>query len=193
MDLYIYKYTLKSIKDTYKDTKERLMKTDKKRLMNQKRIVQQKLNLFHTLNEPTPPSGWIKAIRGSLGLTIRQLADRLGVAHGSIAQLEKREPKKKITLESLEKAARAMDCKVIYAIVPIESGKTLDDIVMSKAQEAAVLILNEVAHTMRLEKQGTSEKQIQKEIERVARELVESNDPRIWETKGKKLKGKIHV
>ncbi len=41
---------------------------------------------------------------------------------------------------------------------------------------------------MRLEKQGTSEKQIQKEIERVAKELIESNDPRIWEVKNRKLK-----
>lgn len=169
------------------------MKTDKKQLGNQKRIIQQKLDLFSKLNEPMPPSGWLKAIRGSLGLTIRQLAERVGVGHGSIAQLEKREPKKKVTLESLENAARAMDCKVIYAIVPIQSGNTLEDIIKNKAQEAAGLILKDVAHTMRLEKQGTPEKQIQKEIERVAKELIETNDPRIWEMKNKKLKIKTNV
>jgi predicted DNA-binding mobile mystery protein A len=169
------------------------VKTNKKQIGNQKRIIQQKLNLFAKLNEPMPPSGWLKAIRRSLGLTIRQLAERVGVGHGSIAQLEKREPKKKVTLESLENAARAMDCKVVYAIVPIESGNTLDDIIKSKAQKAAGLILKDVAHTMRLEKQGTSEKQIQKEIERVAIELIESNDPRIWEVKNKKLKIKTNV
>ncbi len=155
--------------------------------------MQQKLDLFAKLNEPMPPSDWLKALRGSLGLTIRQLAERVGVGHGSIAQLEKREPKKKVTLESLENAARAMDCKVVYAIVPIKSGNTLDDIIKSKAQEAAGLILKDVAHTMRLEKQGTSEKQIQKEIERVAKELIESNDPRIWEVKNRKLKAKTNV
>ena len=169
------------------------MKTDKKQLMNQKRIIQQKIDMFAKLNEPLPPSGWVKAIRGSLGLTIRQLAERVGVGHGSIAQLEKREPKKKVTLESLENAARAMDCKIVYAIIPIESGNTLDDIIKRKAQEAAALILKDVAHTMRLEKQGTSEKQIQKEIERVAKELIESNDPRIWEIKSKKLKAISNV
>ena len=169
------------------------MRTDQKKLGNQKWIIQQKLDLFTKLNEPMPPAGWIKAIRGSLGLTIRQLAERVGVGHGSIAQLEKREPKKKVTLKSLENAARAMDCKVIYAIVPINSGNTLDDIIKTKAQEAASLIIKDVAHTMRLEKQGTSEKQIQKEIERVARELIESNDPRVWEVKSKRSKGKIDV
>jgi len=169
------------------------MKADKKRHENQKRIIQQKLNLFSKLNEPMPPSGWVKAIRGSLGLTIRQLAERVGVGHGSIAKLEKRETKRKVTIESLENAARAMDCKVVYAIVPIESGNTLDDIIKNKAYEATRKVMKDVAHTMRLEKQGTSEKQIQKEIERVAQELVESNDARIWETNNKKLKVKKNV
>lgn len=166
------------------------MKTDTKQLMNQRRIIQQKLDLFANLNEPMPPSGWLKAIRGSLGLTIRQLAERVGVAHGSIAQLEKREPRKKVTLESLENVARAMDCKVVYAIIPRESGKTLDDIIKMKALEAATLILKDVAHTMRLEKQGTSEKQIQKEIERVSKELIDSNNSKIWEIRNKKFKAK---
>ncbi len=164
------------------------MKTDKKKKSNQKRIVQQKLDQLSRLNEPMPPSGWIKAIRGSLGLSIRQLAERVGVGHGSINQLEKREPKKRVTLESLENAARAMDCKVVYAIVPQESGATLDDIIRNKAVAAASKILKEVSHTMKLEAQGTSDKQVQNEIRRIANQLIETADNRIWdvETKGKK-------
>jgi predicted DNA-binding mobile mystery protein A len=164
------------------------MKTDKKKKTIQKRIVQQKLDQLSKLNEPMPPSGWVKAIRGSLGLSIRQLADRVGVGHGSINQLEKREPKKRVTLESLENAARAMDCKVVYAIVPQESGATLDDIIRNKAIAAASKILKEVSHTMKLEAQGTSNKQVQNEIKRIANQLIESADNRIWdvETKGKK-------
>lgn len=169
------------------------MKITKKQLGKQKQIIQQKLDLFANLNEPIPPSGWLKAIRGSLGLTIRQLAERVGVNHGSIAQLEKREPQKKVTIESLENAARAMDCKVVYAIIPIESGNTLNDIIKNRAQKAAGLILKDVAHTMRLEKQGTSEKQIQREIERIAKELIDSNDPRIWEINNKKFKVKTNA
>ena len=57
------------------------MKIDKKRKSSQRRIMQQKLDHISRLNEPMPPSGWIKAIRGSLGLSIRQLADRVGVGH----------------------------------------------------------------------------------------------------------------
>lgn len=164
------------------------MKTDKKKKINQKRIVQQKLDQLSKLNESMPSSGWVKAIRGSLGLSIRQLADRVGVGHGSINQLEKREPKKRVTLESLENAARAMDCKVVYAIIPQVSGATLDDIIRNRAIAAASKILKEVSHTMKLEAQGTSDKQVQNEIKRIANQLIESGDNRIWgaETKGKK-------
>lgn len=157
------------------------MKTVKKKTSNQKRIVQQKLDRLSKLNEPIPPSGWIKAIRGSLGLSIRQLAERVGVGHGSINQLEKREAKKRVTLESLENAARAMDCKVVYAIVPQESGATLDDIIRDRAVAAASKILKEVSHTMKLEAQGTSDKLVRDEIKRIANQLIESGDKRIWE------------
>lgn len=168
------------------------MKTNKKQ-SNQKRIIQQKLDHLSKLNEPMPPSGWIKAIRGALGLSIRQLADRVGVGHGSINQLEKREPKKRVTLESLENAARAMDCKVVYAIVPQESDITLDEIVKRRAIEAASKILKEVAHTMRLEAQGTSEKQVKDEIRRIANDLIESGDSRIWDIEDKAKAGKKDV
>jgi predicted DNA-binding mobile mystery protein A len=169
------------------------MKPKKNKQSNQKRIVQQKLDQISKLNESIPPSGWVKAIRGSLGLSIRQLAERVGVGHGSINQLEKREPKKRVTLESLENAARAMDCKVVYAVVPQEIGSTLDDIIKNRATSAATRILREVAHTMSLEAQGTSEKQSKEEIKRIANELIESGDSRIWESEKKPKKRKKHV
>lgn len=156
------------------------MRTDKKKQTSQRNIVEQKISRFSKLNEPVPPSGWIKAIRGSLGITVRQLADHMGVGHGSISQLEKREPKKKVTLELLERAAAAMDCKLVYAIIPRESGATLEEIIERRALEAASKILRAVGHTMSLEAQGTTEKELKKEIERIARELKESGDPRIW-------------
>lgn len=157
------------------------MKTSDKKRRTQRQIIQQKWErLAASFNESVPPSGWLKAVRGSLGLSIRQLANRLNVSHGSISQLEKREPEKRVTLEALERAAQAMDCKLIYAIVPKDSGLSLDDIIKRRALAAAAQILQEVSHTMRLEDQGTSEKEIQTEINRIASELIESNDPKIW-------------
>lgn len=171
-DIVMYRYITKKTGGT--------MRIDKKKQASQRRIVEQKIARFSNLSEPEPPSGWVKAIRGSLGLTIRQLAGRMGVGHGSISQLEKREPKKKVTLELLQRAATAMDCKLVYAIVPRETGATLEDIIERRALEAASKILKAVGHSMRLEAQGTTEKELQKEIARIARELKETGDPRIW-------------
>ena len=145
------------------------MRTNKKQQQTQRRIVEQKIARFGKLNEPAPPAGWVKAIRGALGLSIRQLADLVGVGHGSINQIEKREPKRRVTLASLDQVARAMDCKLVYAIVPQEVGATLEDIINQRAQEAAAKIIKNVAHSMRLEAQGTSEKEIEREIERIAK------------------------
>ncbi len=162
------------------------MKTNKKQLLNQRRIMEQKIERLGALNEPAPPSGWVKAVRGSLGLTIRQLADRVGVGHGSINQIEKREPKKRVTLESLEQIARAMDCKLVYAIVPQDAASTLEDILNARAKEAATRILRSVEHSMRLEAQGTSEKDVLREVDRIAKELKETGDPRVWSKEIKK-------
>jgi predicted DNA-binding mobile mystery protein A len=165
------------------------MRTDKKKQATQRKIMEQKIHRFSKLNEPPPPSGWVKAIRGSLGMTIRQLAERVGVGHGSIAQLEKREPQRKVTLASLDRAAQAMECRVVYALVPKESGASLDTIIESKAREMATRILRDVEHTMRLEAQGTSSRDLQSEIERIASELKAKADSRIWNVPKSKTKG----
>lgn len=166
------------------------MKTKKKK-DNQRKIMQQKIDQFSKLNEPMPPSGWIKAIRGALGLSVRQLADLVGVSRGSINQLEKREPQKRVTLESLEMVARAMNCKVVYAIVPQDSSALLEDIIENKAMVAAEKILKDVSHSMRLEAQGTTEKQMKAEVKRIASELIESGDARLWDIENKPSKKNV--
>lgn len=158
------------------------MKADKKQQALQRQIIEKKISRFSKLNESAPPSGWIRAIRGSLGMTVKQLSVRLGTSAASVTQLEDREPKKKITLSSLEKAANAMGCDLIYAIVPKSPHKSLEDIIEQKANEAAVRILKEVAHTMKLESQGITNEDSKKQIERMANELRLQADSRIWDT-----------
>ena len=62
-----------------------------------------------------PPRGWIKAIRESLGMTTRQFAGRIGVVQSRAVDIEKAEVTGSITLDSLERAARALDCELVYA------------------------------------------------------------------------------
>jgi transcriptional regulator with XRE-family HTH domain len=67
---------------------------------------------------------WLRRIRHALGVHATDMARELGVNASVIYRLEESEDKKAISLHSLEKAAGAMDCKVVYAIVPL-AGKTL--------------------------------------------------------------------
>lgn len=128
--------------------------------------------------EKSPPSGWLKAIRGSLGVSSRQLAQIIGVDMSAVIRLEEREPSGKVTLEMLTRAAQAMDCKVIYAIVPRDDYENLEAIVDDKSRRAAKNLLQKVEHSMRLEDQGSPESKA--EQEKLSQTLKEKMDPRIW-------------
>jgi len=67
---------------------------------------------------------WLKRVRQALGVHATEMARTLDVRVSVIYRLEKSEDKKSVSLRALEKAAEAMDCKVVYAIVP-RAGKTL--------------------------------------------------------------------
>jgi len=67
---------------------------------------------------------WLRRVRQALGVRVTDMAQELGVNKSVIHRLEQSEDKKSISLHSLEKAAGAMDCKVVYGIVP-RGGKTI--------------------------------------------------------------------
>jgi predicted DNA-binding mobile mystery protein A len=128
---------------------------------------------------PRPRLGWLKAIRESLGITARQLAALLGTDSSAVLGLEERELKGTVTLESIERAARAMGCQLVYSIVPMT--ESLEQIVDQKAHAAASRLLKSVAHSMHLEKQDVSKTSTAQQIETLAQELKASLDPVLWE------------
>lgn len=79
-----------------------------------------------------PPRGWLKAIRESLGMTTAQLGKRLNVTQSRAVAIEQAEVKGTITLNSLEKAAHALDCRLVYALVP---RKPLDELITERAKK----------------------------------------------------------
>ena len=136
-----------------------------------------------------PPNGWLKAIRGALGLNTRQLADRLGVQHSSVLRLEKREVQGKATIESLTKAAQAMNCQLIYAIVPKTGFNNLNEIIDQQANVLASYLVKKAEHNMKLEAQGISTKEMKKQISQLAFELKSKMASHLWETsQNKKVK-----
>ena len=79
-----------------------------------------------------PAKGWIRAIRDALGMTTAVLAARLNRAPATLVQFEHNEVAGNITLNSLQTVAEAMDCKLVYTLVPNTS---LEDFVTAVAKE----------------------------------------------------------
>jgi predicted DNA-binding mobile mystery protein A len=100
-----------------------------------------------------PQRGWIKAIREGLGMTSAQLATRMGIRQPSVAELEKSEAEKRITLASLERVAEALDCRLVYMLVP---NQPLSERLTKRANEMAEEQLAAVNQTMKLEKQSVA-------------------------------------
>lgn len=158
------------------------MRTSKKAKNIQRKIMDKKIKAWLNLgDEKVPPSGWIKAVRGALGMSAGQLASLIGVDTSVMFRAEEREKTGKITLELLERAAKAMDCKVIYAIVPDFPNRSLDEIIESRATQVAKDLIQKVEHSMRLENQGSVDSKA--EIEKLTQELKEKMDPRIWKAR----------
>lgn len=65
-----------------------------------------------------PTRGWLRAVREAIGANQGAVATRMGVKRQSYARLEATEARGAISLSSLQKAADAMDCEVVYYLVP---------------------------------------------------------------------------
>ena len=81
-----------------------------------------------------------------------QLGTRLQMTRQGVFDLERREADETITLETLRKAANALNSDLVVAVVP---RKSLEEIVYDQAKSKALAERNRVAHTMRLESQET--------------------------------------
>ena len=125
-----------------------------------------------------PPQGWLKAMREALGMSAQKLADRMGVSRPRVAMIEKAEMTGATTLKTLREAAEAMGCVLVYAIVPRTS---LDQIVRDQAMKKADAELARLHHTMRLENQAMTPRDLSDERERLVRESRAGSPRRLWD------------
>ena len=136
----------------------------------------EELRPLSTTNRPA--RGWIRAVRETLGMTTRQLAKRLGVKQPTLAELEKGEATGNITVKSLERAAEAMGCRLVYALVPT---KPLTETIKERASQLAKQKLAAVEQTMRLENQQVHGQASRKEAERRLVEELLRRPARLWD------------
>ena len=97
-----------------------------------------------------PRGGWARAIRSALGMTVAQLAARIGVSQPSVSQIEKSEAAGRIRLDTLQRVAEALDCELVYALVP---RRPLNAVVSDRRRALALQRYRRTAHSMALENQ----------------------------------------
>lgn len=142
-----------------------------------RRILDQKLLQYSKINFAVPKNGWIKAIREALGMTTAQLGERMKIAASNITILENREIKKTTTLETMERAATAMGCKFVYALIPDLS---LEEVVRTQAKKSAKALIQEINHHMKLEKQKVNSEVENEQVDDLAEEIINKMDSRLW-------------
>jgi len=110
-----------------------------------------------------PPTGWIKAIRNAIGMSMLQLGNRLSITKQSVQDIERREKDGSITIKALREAARALDMQLVYGIVPNDG--SLELLIERKAKELATQIVMRTNNTMKLEDQENTKQRIEKAIQ----------------------------
>lgn len=141
--------------------------------------LDQRLRMFAELKKTQPPlRGWIRAIRDALGMTGEQLARRIGVQKQRIVALEKGEVAGTATINSMKRAAEAMDCVFVYALVPRDS---LEANVERQARKYAEKIHAAIQHSMILEQQGLTDDERRQSIEANTEKFVRETVRDMWE------------
>jgi predicted DNA-binding mobile mystery protein A len=128
---------------------------------------------------PPPRGGWVRAIREALGMTQSQLGTRAGISRQSVQDMEQAEAERRITLESLDRLARAMGCRVVLSVVP-EQG-SLDDLRRQRAEAMADTLLKSTDHSMKLEAQGVTVPERERQRKLLVESLLSGSARKLWQ------------
>jgi predicted DNA-binding mobile mystery protein A len=154
------------------------MNKDQRRL----RIAQldKRIALFSDLKDiPAPGGGWIHAIRTALGMSLKQLGNRLDITPQGAKDIERREEEGALTLQRLREVAAAMNMQLVYGLVPKES--SLEQMIERRALELAKAIVFKTSHTMHLENQEIDQEALRDAIEKRAAKIKSDIPKQLWD------------
>lgn len=129
-------------------------------------------------NLQPPKKGWIRAIRDALGMSGRQLGERMDVSKMWVGDMERLEATGATTLKTLRRAAEAMDCVLVYALVPKTS---LKETLLKQARRKVRQDMTRASHTMALEDQALTQDEVGKATETAAASLLNKIPKTFWD------------
>ena len=99
-----------------------------------------------------------------------ELAARIGVSQQTVPGLERNEMRDTIKLETLRRAADALDCDLVYFLLPRTS---LNAAVKEQALREAARHLDPVAHHSRLEDQAVADDDFAAHLDELAAGFID--------------------
>lgn len=111
-------------------------------------------------------------------MTNKQFAKRLQRKPQTVLDLQKREAAQTIQLNTLRELAEAMDCELVYAIVPRQP---LDQMIGERAGALARRTLRRTGHSMELERQGLGVREQERALEREIERVLSGSRRKLWE------------
>lgn len=128
---------------------------EKERIDLKRDQVSKKLESLRAYSQGTEGvRSWVSYIRNALGMTMSDLAERVGLSQQTVSQAEKGEELGKITISQLKKMAEGLNCELVYSFVP---KKPLHKILLDQAILKAKENLNWAKNQMELEGQSVEE------------------------------------
>ena len=126
-----------------------------------------------------PHEGWIYSIRNALGMTLRQLGNRLNITAQSAKEIEEREKNGTVSLAVLRQVGVALDMKLVYWFIP--KAGSLEKMIENRAKEIAEEIVRRTSASMVLEDQGNTETRLRKAIQEKTAELKHEMPRYLWD------------
>ncbi len=142
--------------------------------------VEAKISQLKTAdNLVVPPAGWIYSIRHALGMSMRQLGNRMGITPQSVKEIEEREKSGTITLKVLRQFGQALNLKLVYGFIPSEG--SLEKIIEQRALELAKEIVTRTSASMKLEDQENKPDRLKKAVKEKANEIKLQMPKYLWD------------
>ena len=118
----------------------------------------------------------LAARRRAIGLSQTEVAALMGTSQSAVARLESGHSD--VRFSTLERYAAALDCELVYALVPKRS---LQETVEERAERIARDQVSRVRHSMALEDQQTDKEHSEREVAELRRKLLEGKRSRLWQ------------
>ncbi|MFA7421851.1 MAG: mobile mystery protein A [Melioribacteraceae bacterium] len=142
--------------------------------------VDKKIKLITSFSKVSiPTEGWIYNIRQAIGISLKQLGNRMHLTPSGVKEMEKREKNDSITIKGLKDFAASLELKFVYGFIPKDG--SLEKMIEKRALEIAQQIVLKTSHTMALEDQQNNPARLKKAIKNRAQQIKNEMPKYLWD------------